>query len=970
MKHLNIESNPGLGNIQEIIEEIERLIKRAMEVIGRDRVEFSHMLLGANLADESPKVEKALALFEKIPNTNPQKSILANKLGVILNALRLPEKAEEYFRRALVLLPGSSRPERAWIESNLFHAYINKGNFEAALSYMMQSLEAENEECNLFDVERYAPIRILGVGGMGVTFLCNDNYEERKVVVKTLWRNVTGTLKEVFSEAFTAKKIKDPRVLRFYDIRRHKGNKPFIVMEYFDGPDLQRYLEDERKGNPLEVKEALSIIAEVADTLSVVHNQDMPIIHRDIKPNNILYDPKTGEIKIIDFGIACMLPNVDEISRTLEYKTSNHSLIAKNIAGTWGYMAPEQQFGGSKLDPRVDVFGLGKTFMFLITGKTPPPENIFALSPDVRELVGEFVGYCLMPHAQDRYTAAQVVEKIAQILERAMDMAHSKLAKQAEMSAEATTTESPGFEISYGEATIEEESNEEGYAAALPIDASALPVDAAAIMAEVPNELYASLSLDDAIGIVEPVQSENPIEEVMMATEVPDNNDDFGDIFAEEVEDSFDKEPKNSKPSSPKEDSLGGDLDDLEQLESVIISADDLGGTEEPSDSSLGFGGESTVISPDEWEAEASNDQEEMIPEGGMDLSQMGLDLEESSDEAPNDLVFDLSEEEEDTFAPMEIGIEDAEPEDAFSPMEIGATPMAEGPGVGRILVKEEKDSEICSMSPTQALAKVSLPMGYIWEGDMIMCEKDGATMVHVPAGGFIMGYEGDGTTLGEGPEHEAILNAYLIDECPVTWYQYNHFCEETGHPKPVLPSWELDESQPVINVTWEDATAYAQWAGKSLPTEAQWEKAARGGSFFDGDNMMIQKNQAPHRIYPWGDEAPDSGMQWKCNYRQEPKYGEWSPSPVGSYMDAAAPYGCLDMAGNVWEWCRDWYSDIYYQSAPASNPQGPRTGEGRTVRGGAFNSDPCHLRVTFRSFMEPNDWWNVVGFRTVKEIL
>ena len=289
----------------------------------------------------------------------------------------------------------------------------------------------------------------------------------------------------------------------------------------------------------------------------------------------------------------------------------------------------------------------------------------------------------------------------------------------------------------------------------------------------------------------------------------------------------------------------------------------------------------------------------------------------------------------------------------------------------GKIYVKEEDDVEEHSLYPTAPFQKIDLPLGYTWEGDLIMCEKDGATMVYVPEGAFIMGYEGDDASVGESPEHEIILGGFLVDECPVTWYQYNHFCEETGRKKPTAPNWELDEGQPVINVTWEDAYAYAQWAGKSLPTEAQWEKAAKGGIFFDGDTMMIQKNRNPMRRYPWGNDAPGSRMTWSCNCKGAPEYGDRSPSPVGTYQnpDDASPYGCLDMAGNVWEWCNDWYSDIYYQSCPNSNPKGPRTGNGKVVRGGAWNSDPYHVTTTFRGWMEKDDWWNVIGFRTVFEL-
>ena len=152
---------------------------------------------------------------------------------------------------------------------------------------------------------------------MGVTFLCEDQYEEREVVVKTLWRFASGSLKEVFSEAFTARKINDPHIIRVFDIGRHRANRPFIVMEYCKGIDLQQYVSNTLQGNPVEISEALHIISEVAKGLSAAHSQSPPIMHRDIKPNNILYSPDTRDVKIIDFGIACMLPEAEAISRSV-----------------------------------------------------------------------------------------------------------------------------------------------------------------------------------------------------------------------------------------------------------------------------------------------------------------------------------------------------------------------------------------------------------------------------------------------------------------------------------------------------------------------------------------------------------------------------------------------------------------------------------------------------------------------------
>lgn len=228
---------------------------------------------------------------------------------------------------------------------------------------------------------------------------------------------------------------------------------------------------------------------------------------------------------------------------------------------------------------------------------------------------------------------------------------------------------------------------------------------------------------------------------------------------------------------------------------------------------------------------------------------------------------------------------------------------------------------------------------------------KDGAEMLLIPAGDFLMGCTGAEKPSfdNELPQRTIMLDAYYIYKNDVTVGQYRKFCEATNRPMPKPPSFGWHDDHPMIIVSWDDATAYAQWASASLPTEAQWEKAARGT---DG------------RLFPWGNE-------WDAAKCQCSKGGVIASgtAPAGSFPTGASPYGVMDMVGNVSQWCADWYDDSYYQHTDAKNPTGPKDGTTRAVRGSAWldaDARNWNLRVTHRSQANPATPSGRIGFRCV----
>lgn len=249
-----------------------------------------------------------------------------------------------------------------------------------------------------------------------------------------------------------------------------------------------------------------------------------------------------------------------------------------------------------------------------------------------------------------------------------------------------------------------------------------------------------------------------------------------------------------------------------------------------------------------------------------------------------------------------------------------------------------------------------------------------------------------------EMPQREFYLSAYFIDKYPVTNAQYKHFIESGGYTQKALWSeagWQyiLESSPlenndldcvfqgepdcPAANISWYEAEAFAKWAGKRLPTEAEWEKAARGA---DG------------RIYPWGNEFDK--MKLNCAEAKIEK-----PTPVTKYPQGQSVYGCFDMAGNIWEWTADWYDSHYYHHAPDKDPQGPALAEenpyfGRpekvgvsiyelkpsatsralsgckVLRGGSWNgSGVVHIRCANRDYDEPSYKNDTIGFRCARSV-
>ena len=787
---------------------------------------------------------------------------------------------------------------------------------------------------------RYHIIEKLGEGGMAVVYKAFDTHLECEVAVKVIRTDqlapavLERTMKRFEREAKEVAKLNHPNIVRVMDYGEHEGI-PFLVMPYLHGGTLKQLL-----GSPLPWQQAVSLVEPIARALDYAHQHKM--VHRDVKPSNILITD-SGEVMLTDFGIVKML-DIEE----------GNTLTGTGIGlGTPEYMAPEQWVG--EFTPAVDQYSLGVVFYELVTGRKPysadtpaavllkqaneplprPRSFVPSLPPEVEHLIFK----SLAKQPADRF--------------KGMDEFAAKLKKLA--SQENTEKIHPDYAANKIETSVADNEFEttddvktDKQVSQKPFQASVPPKSEATHADPV---RWKKLIIGASLGVVALLvliigitngwfTRSTPVEtaEVASSSQVGTTPE-----FSTETSAAMDNSPSPAFTSTPSR-----------PYQYVVQESDTCFSIAEEHNADLlffllinNFKDGSCPITPG---------MAVSIPAPGQ--------LMPTSTPVPPDVPRGTRVE-----YTIQIGDTIASIAENFRSTVDDIINLNGLTDINAIQAGQKIVVPVNLVTSTPALtfntpASTSTPnfaAEGLSAGSSTISDVDGMTLRYVPAGEFAMGSPDGVGDNDEHPQHTVYLDAYWIDQTEVTNAMYQQCVESGVCTPPVLFSSETRDSYyenpsfsnyPVIYMDWTQAHTYCEWAGRQLPTEAQWEKAARGISQY---------------TYPWGNDFSCK----KGNFDdavQNPAYlvrncdGYTDTSPVASFPGGVSPYGAFDMAGNVWEWTADQYDEDYYTQSPSSNPLGAADTVVRVLRGGSWESDD--IRSANRYTEPPSIRVNFVGFR------
>ncbi len=681
-----------------------------------------------------------------------------------------------------------------------------------------------------FTLSKYRAVELLGKGGFGTVYRAIDTTLDREVALKVLHPQLVAdpTFVERFrTEAKIIAALRHPDVVGVYELGEEAG-RLFIAMEYMPGGTLKERLAQRGR---LSFDETLTILQQVCAGLDAAHAKGM--IHRDIKPGNILFDA-AGNAVIGDFGLA----------RAVQLSSMASQSSSAGGVGTPFYKAPELWRGKPPASPATDVYALACVVYEMLTGYVlfhgDTPDEVLTkhlidgpdfsenwLSSDIPSGLPGIIQRGIARIPEDRYATAKAFAGALSELTLATQRALEAAALEAKRQVEAAATREAAARAETERLQHESE-------------ASAQREAAARAKREAEDRVIAHSQRETVVA-----------------------------------------------PAAIR----GGDTNASNTPWRLIFGA-------------AGAIGALIII---------------VLLAGGNRFAPPAT---------PEVLRVEVTRMVEQPVA--------------STPLVVEVTRVVEQP----VVVTPTPKPTVASASPMPTNSPA------LDIGSTQLSTQDNMPLMYVPAGEFTMGsVQGDPDAQ---PEHQVYLDAFWIDRFEVTTARYA-LCVAAGVCRTPVDKTSFDVKDyygnakyadyPMINVSWSDAQTYCLWANRRLPTEAEWEKAARGT---DG------------RVYPWGSTYTDADQ---ATYYAT----DWILTPVDSRPKNASPYGALMMAGNVWEWVADWYSETYYTQSPNRNPTGPTSGERRVNRGGSWNMPASFRRMTFRSSIKLGEPDFEIGFRCTK---
>ncbi len=737
----------------------------------------------------------------------------------------------------------------------------------------------ESSEGEMSELARYEILEEIGRGGFGVVYRARDARMDREVALKVVTGNFTGEspfVERFQQEVRTAANLRHPNIVTVYDFGDADGVLYLAMALVGEGHTLRDLLAEQA---PLCLEHALPVLTPLAAALDYLHQHDPPLTHRDVKPANVLLegDADSPWVVLADFGLVRSMQASTELTKS------------GTILGTPAYMAPEQadpkQWG--EVTPLTDVYALGVIAYQALTGRAPfegemptvlhahayeeppsPQELLPALGDDLSAVLLR----ALAKPPAERYPSAGAFVVALQEVADAWTEAARRDATLEQLEAQAKELLAAGEWLEALDCCTHMVRLDPGRPAALDMLTTAkqgLDREAAEAVKRCRLEEHYQEGL-------ELLDEEKWKQALAALEEVETGNPDFRDV----------------------QEKLAQVRDEIQRArwcdEAIVYG--EAGRWAEACRAWVG-------VLRGRWDYRGGEAGERLLDvvEG---LLRRHAELASESQRSAEALEL-----YEDLALAVDAG-------DWGEVVESGEALLQ--------LVPELGGPQAWLRRARRQLQMTSERSGQQLSGDTMVWERDGKEMVRIPAGAFLYG---DKQETHELPE-------FWIDKIPVTNAEYARFVAETGREAP--KHWEGQSppeditDHPVVYVSWQDAVAYAEWAGKRLPSEEEWEKAARGT---DG------------REYPWGDEEPAPDL---CSFGKN----EGGTTPVGKYSpDGDSPYGCVDMAGNVWEW------------TSSDHEEG-----GEVLRGGSWGYHQFYTRCACRDGYPPSGWHDNVGFRCARD--